>query len=239
MEIDPTNPIIESVYEQKVPMWDNEANVQTVKKISHKIQTQRPVPKIAVMLVGLGGNNGSTFTAGILANKKKQSWETKRGVEHPNFHGSFTQSATTHVGYQFNEKTNQLQDVFKPVKDIMPMVNPIDFEISGWDISNLNMYESCKRAHVLEPTLVNALKDDLEAIKPLPAVLNQDFIAANQSDRVDNIFSGSNQECIDKVRKDIQEMKQKVDKVIVLWTANTEMFLLPEIKDIQDMKDRV
>jgi hypothetical protein len=41
-------------------------------------------------LVGLGGNNGTTFTAGILANKKRQSWETKRGTEHPNFHGSFT-----------------------------------------------------------------------------------------------------------------------------------------------------
>jgi myo-inositol-1-phosphate synthase len=32
------------------------------------------------MLVGLGGNNGSTFTAGILANKKQQSWETKAGI---------------------------------------------------------------------------------------------------------------------------------------------------------------
>jgi hypothetical protein len=35
------------------------------------------------------------------------------------------------------------------------MVNPIDFEISGWDISKANMYESCKRAKVLEPDLIN------------------------------------------------------------------------------------
>lgn len=34
-------------------------------------------------------------------------------------------------------------------------------------------------------------------------------------------------------------MKAKVDKVIILWTANTEMFLLPEIKDINDLKDRI
>jgi myo-inositol-1-phosphate synthase len=129
--------------------------------------------------------------------------------------------------------------VFKPVKEIMPMVNPCDFEISGWDISNLNMFESCKRAHVLEPTLVNALEKELKEIKPLPAVLNQDFIAANQSDRVDNIYSGTNRECIDKIRKDIQDMKAKVDKVIILWTANTEMFLLPEIKDIGDLTGRI
>jgi hypothetical protein len=36
------------------------------------------------------------------------------------------------------------------------------------------------------------LKKDLEAIKPLPAVLNQEFIAANQSDRVDNVYTGTN-----------------------------------------------
>lgn len=238
MQVD-QSPFMEAVYHQKVPLWDEAAKVQTVKNISHRIQTLAQVPKIAVMLVGLGGNNGSTFTAGILANKLNQPWETKRGMEHPNFHGSFTQSATTHVGYQYNEKTNQLQDVFKPVKDIMPMVNPIDFEISGWDISNLNMYESCKRAHVLEPTLVNALQKELEKIVPLKAVLNQEFIAANQSDRVNNIFAGTNRECIDKLRKDIQDQKAKVDKVVVLWTANTEMFLLPEIKTVAELHDRI
>jgi len=98
MQVD-QRPTIETVYEQKVPMWNPEANKQTIKCITHKIKTDSKIPKIAVMLVGLGGNNGSTFTAGILANKKEQSWETKRGIEHPNFHGSFTQSATTHVGY--------------------------------------------------------------------------------------------------------------------------------------------
>jgi myo-inositol-1-phosphate synthase len=34
-------------------------------------------------------------------------------------------------------------------------------------------------------------------------------------------------------------MKEKVDKVIVLWTANTEMFLLPEINSIDDLQHRI
>jgi myo-inositol-1-phosphate synthase len=42
------------------------------------------------MLVGLGGNNGSTFTAGVLANRKNLSWATKNGEQHANFYGSFT-----------------------------------------------------------------------------------------------------------------------------------------------------
>ena len=35
----------------------------------HTIETEKRVPKLGVMLVGLGGNNGSTLVAGLLANK--------------------------------------------------------------------------------------------------------------------------------------------------------------------------
>lgn len=106
------------------------------------------------MLVGLGGNNGSTLVAGILANKHKLSWETKAGTVNANFYGSFTQSATAHVGFKFDEKSGQLSDVHKPVKEIMPMVDPVDFVITGWDISRINVYEACKRSKVLEPDLI-------------------------------------------------------------------------------------
>jgi len=81
---------ITNTYEQSVPMYNQETDKQVVNKLVHEIKTKAAVPKIGVMLVGLGGNNGSTFVAGILANKKKQSWETKAGMMHPNFHGSFT-----------------------------------------------------------------------------------------------------------------------------------------------------
>lgn len=30
-------------------------------------------------------------------------------------------------------------------------------------------------------------------------------------------------------------MKEKTDKVIVLWTANTEQYLLPEIKSVEEL----
>lgn len=41
------------------------------------------------------------------------------------------------------------------------MVDPVDLVISGWDISEQSVYDSCKRAHVLEPTLIEQLKEDL------------------------------------------------------------------------------
>ncbi|KAK3078894.1 Myo-inositol-1-phosphate synthase, partial [Teratosphaeriaceae sp. CCFEE 6253] len=61
---------------------------------------------------------------------------------------------------------------------------------------------------------------------PLPSIYYPDFIAANQGDRADNVLSGS-KACMDHVehlRKDIRDFKSTngLDKVIVLWTANTE-----------------
>ena len=41
----------------------------------------RQVPKLGVMLVGWGGNNGSTVTAAQIANKLNLSWNTKEGVK--------------------------------------------------------------------------------------------------------------------------------------------------------------
>jgi len=38
---------------------------------------------------------------------------------------------------------------------MVPLVNPNDIEITGWDISDFNLYDSCVRAQVLEPSLLD------------------------------------------------------------------------------------
>ena len=79
----------------------------------------------------------------------------------------------------------------------------------------------------------------MEQMRPLRAALNPDYIAANQSDRADWVLTGTNREQIDQLRQDIRDMKARVDKVVVLWTANTEMFLLPEINAMDDLMARI
>jgi hypothetical protein len=34
-------------------------------------------------------------------------------------------------------------------------------------------------------------------------------------------------------------MKSRVEKVILLWTANTEQYLLPEISSVEDLHKRI
>jgi myo-inositol-1-phosphate synthase len=92
---------------------------------------------------------------------------------------------------------------------------------------------------VLEPDLINKMEADLKEIVPMKAAFNADFIAANQADRVTNALEGDNQFQIDRIRADIREFKEKVDKVIILWSANTEMFLLPEIGDIEELERKI
>ena len=76
------------------------------------------------------------------------------------------------MGFKHDSETKQLKDVHKPIKELLPMVNPCDFVISGWDISADNLYDAAKKARVLEPDLLNQLKPELEKIQPLPAVVN-------------------------------------------------------------------
>lgn len=44
-------------------------------------RTERKVPRLGVMLVGWGGNNGTTVTAAVLANKLGLTWRTKSGLK--------------------------------------------------------------------------------------------------------------------------------------------------------------
>ena len=226
--------IIKNSYVERFTEFNEDGSFEN-RTVEHIIKTDSRAPTLGLMLIGLGGNNGSTLTAGLLAHKYNVSWESKRGVHTPNYYGSFTQCGTTKVGVQ-RLPNGGIKDVYKPIKDFLPTVNPTDIEISGWDINGCNLFDAWKRAHVLEPDLINKLEENLRQIVPMKAAFNPDFIAANQSDRVDNALTGTNEEVITQIREDIKNWKERNEKVIILWTANTEMFLLPELETIDDLE---
>ena len=189
------------------------------KKIEFKTDTK--IPKLGVMIIGWGGNNGTTVTNGILANKLSLKWETKRGEVKANYHGSLTQSSTTYLGQDENGNT-----YVAPFKSLVPMVEPNDIVVTGWDISKLNIYEATKRAKVLEPTMYMQMKEELEKMVPLPAVFDLSFVAPNQETRADNVIEGNKEKQLETVRQNIRDFKKNnnLDKVIVLWNGNTERF---------------
>lgn len=57
-------------------------------------------------------------------------------------------------------------------------------------------------------------------------IYDPDFVAANQEERADNLIKGTKSEQLAVVRQQIRAFKEanQVDKIVVLWTANTERF---------------
>jgi len=198
--------------------------VASPKEKLYDFKTERNVGKVGLMLVGLGGNNGTTVTAGILANRQGLSWDTREGPRAANYYGSVVMSSTVKLGTE--AKTGR--EINVPLNDMLPMVHPNDLAIGGWDISGMDLSAAMDRAKVLEPALKSLVKKQMASIKPLPSIYYPDFIAANQEDRADNVIPGSkaSMEHVEHLRKDIRDFKSAngLDKVIVLWTANTERY---------------
>lgn len=206
------------------------------KTINYEFKTNTKIPKLGLLLVGLGGNNGTTLLGSILANKLKLKWHNKSGEQLPNFYGSITQSSTTKIGIDKNNK-----EIYLPLKDILPMVDPVDILIHGWDISSLNLSDAMKRAQVFDYDLQCKLEPFLEKIKPLPGVYYPEFIAANQNDRANHTLTGKDKFAhLETLRRNIREFKaqNKLDKVVILWTANTEK-MSKEIPNLNDTSENL
>ncbi|RKP24537.1 myo-inositol-1-phosphate synthase [Syncephalis pseudoplumigaleata] len=226
--------LAEYTYQNTRVTQDARGNVQvTPTDTVYHFKTDARLPKVGLMMVGWGGNNGSTLTASIVANRRNVQWRTKEGVRTPNYYGSLVQASTLKLGVDA-----QGQDVFIPFRDILPMVHPNDLVLGGWDINAANLAEAMERAQVLDYDLQRQLRDELSAYKPLPSIYYPDFIAANQSDRANNVLAGTKAENLAQIRADIREFREKhaLDRVIVVWTANTERFasILPEVNDTAD-----
>jgi myo-inositol-1-phosphate synthase len=187
-------------------------------------------------MVGLGGNNGTTLSATILANRHNISWHTKSGIQQPNYIGSLLRASTVSIGS--NPETGK--NVYVPIGEVLPMVHPNDLVLGGWDISGMPMDKAMARAEVLPWDLQRQVAPYMAELgSPLPSLYYPDYIAANQEARADNVVPGSDKwSHLDHIRNDIRAFKAKhgLDQVIVFWTANTERYsdIIPGVNDTAD-----
>ena len=187
-------------------------------------------------MVGIGGNNGTTLCATILANRHNICWHTKSGIQQPNYIGSLLRASTVRLG----ENPATGKDVYVPLGDVLPMVHPNDLVLGGWDISGYPLDKAMARAQVLPWDLQRQVAPHMAALgAPLPSIYYPDFIAANQEERADNLIKGADKQAhVEQIRKDIRDFKQQhgLDKVIVFWTANTERYsdIITGVNDTAD-----
>jgi len=166
-----------------------------------------PAGKLGVLLVGMGAVSTTTI-AGVLA--------IRRGLAKPI--GSLTQMGTVRLGKR-TEGRSPL------IKDFVPLASLDDVVFGGWDIFEDNAYEAAKTAGVLESSLLDQVRPELEKIRPMSAVFDRRYVK-----RLDgpNVKKGANKrDMADQLREDMRRFKQEhgLDRLVMVWCGSTEVYL--------------
>src|SRR6058998_388726 len=155
--------------------------------------------KLGVLLVGLGAVSTTTI-AGVIA--------VRRGFARPI--GSLTQMGTVRLGKRTENRSPKISDV-------VPLSTLDDLVFGGWDIFEDDCYAAARTAGVIEPSLLEKVRPELEKIRPWPAVFDQRYVK-----RLDgpNVKRGKNKkELAEQVADDIRRFKadNNLDRLVMVW----------------------
>ncbi len=161
--------------------------------------------RLGVLVVGVGGAVATTMITGTLAARKGLA----KAI------GSIAQMATM-----------RMQDGKEHlIKDIVPLVDLNDIVFGGWDIFADDAYEAAMYAEVLKEKDLNLVKDELQAIKPMPAAFDHNFAKRLNGTHIKN--AATRWDMVEQLREDIRTFKanNNCDRIAVLWAASTEIYV--------------
>jgi myo-inositol-1-phosphate synthase len=182
-----------------------------------EIKIEEPKGKLGVLLPGLGAVS-TTFIAGVEAIKK--------GLSKP--FGSVSQMGTIRLGKRTDNRVPR-------IKDFVPLANLNDLVFGGWDIYKENCYEAALHAGVLEKSLLEQVKLELQAISPFRAVFDQKYVKRLSGEHVKS--GATKWDLAEQVREDIQNFKQRhnLDRMVMVWCGSTEVFMPPDDPLYEDL----
>lgn len=156
------------------------------------------------------GAVSTTFIAGTLLIRK--------GLAPPT--GSLAEMGTVRLGKR-NEGRTPL------IKDFVPLASLDDLVFGAWDIFEDNGFEAATTAGVIEPSMLEQVRPELEAIKPWPAVFDQQYVKRLMGT---NVKTGANKlDIAGQVRADIRAFKEThdLDRLVMVWCGSTEIYMTP------------
>jgi len=168
--------------------------------------------KLGVLLPGMGAVS-TTLIAGVEL--------VKKGLGRPV--GSLTQYGTIRLGRRPDNNTPL-------IKDFVPLANLEDLVFGGWDIFPDNAYEAALHAGVIEPTRLEAVRTELEALQPWQAVFEQRYVRRLSGTHVK---VGKNKyDLARQLMEDIETFQGRTNatRMVMLWCGSTEIFM--ELDDV-------
>jgi myo-inositol-1-phosphate synthase len=177
--------------------------------INAPISGSWPAGRLGVLIPGMGAV-ATTFIGGVSA--------IRRGLGKPI--GAMSQMGTLTMGSNSSERTC-------PVRDVVPLARLDDLVFGGWDIFDDDMYTAAVDAGVLERSLLDGIKPDLQAIRPMPAVFDKRYV--NRLNGPHTKSGRTKMDLADQLCADIQEFKaaNSLARMVMIWCGSTESYSQP------------
>lgn len=174
-----------------------------------KEQIQPANGKLGILLPGLGAV-ATTVIAGVAA--------VNKGLAQPI--GALTQMGNIRLG-------KRTENRYPLIKDFISLAPLKDVVFGGWDVYSDNVYEAAMNAKVLEPALLNTIKTELEAIKPMKAVFDTSYVKNLDGTHIKS--AASKWDLANEVISDIENFKKEngCDRIVIVWCGSTEKYIEP------------
>ena len=171
------------------------------------IKIEEPTGKLGILLVGLGAVS-TTFVAGVEAIKK--------GLGRP--YGSLTQMGTIRLGKRTENRIPE-------IKDFVPLASINDLEFAAWDLFEDDAYAAAIKAGVLKQDLLDQMKPDLQALRPMKAVFDKQYVKKLNGTYVKT--GSSKLDLAEQVMDDIRRFKEEkgLNRLVMIWCGSTEIYM--------------
>jgi myo-inositol-1-phosphate synthase len=172
-------------------------------------EIREPRGRLGVLMPGMGAVS-TTFIAGVELVRKRLAEPV----------GSLTQRGTIRLG-------KRTEDRVPRIKDFVPLSGLDELVFGGWDAFPDNAYEAALVAGVLKKEHLDAVREELEEIKPFPAVFDPGYVA--RLDATHTKSYGSLREAAEQVREDIRQFKEQrgIERAVMVNCASTEAYAQP------------
>ena len=172
-----------------------------------RIEIAAPTGKVGVLLIGLGAVS-TTFIAGVEAIKKGFGEAI----------GSLTQMGTVRLGKRTEKRVPK-------IADFIALAGINDLVFAAWDIFEDDAYAAATNSGVLEASLLQEVKTELETIRPMKAVFDPRYVKRLHGTHLKEGKTKWDlaQQLVDEIQ---QFQKEKdLDRMVMIWCGSTEVFI--------------
>lgn len=175
--------------------------------MSKGLQIKEAKGKLGILTPGMGAVS-TTLIAGVIAINK--------GLAEPI--GSVSQMNTIRLGKRTENRNPK-------IKDFVPLANLKDIVFGGWDVYSDNVYEAASGAKVLDQRLLDQIKPELEAIKPMKAVFDRKFVKNLDGKHIKE--GATKMDLANQLIEDIENFKKEngCDRLVMVWCGSTEIYI--------------